>query len=529
MDGFYFEDLFVDGEISDDAELLDWNSESGSSMNGDRVPRLLSKHQTSLFMMEMNTKDRIICPELEERNGVGVAREHKEIPASDTSSEKCDVIFEANGGRKITDASTCQTPQIERELLISGGFTEYDETAYCSQQDLITRIEGILTSVASALLVSSPLQFSLKIRSKSTATIFDKQSSTIRRISSNHAGIFTFPGKNATEAWRFTVLLKILELIHEALVDGIVTTKRDIYYKHPKLFKSQRIVDKLVDDIACTFGVDRGLLNVAAAAKGLIYGGIRITKMDGTVTDCKVAEGILIPSTREVASVEIEDEVQWVLVVEKEAVFRTLVTCGILPGILITGKGYPDLATREFLRLLVDSELCCRHSFAGRGIRSLPVYVVMDWDPHGLDILSTFMFGSESLAHENHRLAVKNLQWLGAKSADLKYILQQEFSDTSTSDDSVSIMMHREKCNHLSEDKVAGTQHGLLALSGRDRRMAAQMLRRDRIQFVAEWRLELQRMLFFNAKAEIEIINSLSLNGLEEWVLARIRETKNKA
>jgi hypothetical protein len=37
---------------------------------------------------------------------------------------------------------------------------------------------------------------------------------------------------------------------------------RDMYYRHPDLFGKQSVVDRYVDDIACTLGVSRSLLNV---------------------------------------------------------------------------------------------------------------------------------------------------------------------------------------------------------------------------------------------------------------------------
>jgi meiotic recombination protein SPO11 len=37
---------------------------------------------------------------------------------------------------------------------------------------------------------------------------------------------------------------------------------RDMFYRHPDLFVKQSVVDRYVDDLACTFGVSRSLLNV---------------------------------------------------------------------------------------------------------------------------------------------------------------------------------------------------------------------------------------------------------------------------
>lgn len=92
-------------------------------------------------------------------------------------------------------------------------------------------------------------------------------------------------------------------------------------------------------------------------------------------------QGTLIPAGEEVLQFEVEDTVSWVLIVEKEAcgictskvrqtlmiafeqaVFQTLCQLRLtshpsLPGygIMITGKGYPDVATRQLVKSLSDN------------------------------------------------------------------------------------------------------------------------------------------------------------------------------
>jgi len=41
-----------------------------------------------------------------------------------------------------------------------------------------------------------------------------------------------FPGKTAQEAWRFTVVIRILELIHEAITSDVVMSKRYLRFVH---------------------------------------------------------------------------------------------------------------------------------------------------------------------------------------------------------------------------------------------------------------------------------------------------------
>lgn len=77
------------------------------------------------------------------------------------------------------------------------------------------------------------------------------------------------------------MLLRILDIIHGGLVKNTVMTKRDIYYHHPDLFLKQAVVDRYVDDLACTFGITRSQLNVTAAAKGLVAGNFTIVRASG--------------------------------------------------------------------------------------------------------------------------------------------------------------------------------------------------------------------------------------------------------
>lgn len=107
----------------------------------------------------------------------------------------------------------------------------------------------------------------------------------------------------------------------------------------------------------------------------------------------------------------------------------------------------------------------------------------MDFDPDGLDILSTYKHGSKALAHQSAELALPSIQWIGVKSS------------------------------HVGQDDDLHQTQGLLKLSARDRRKATLML--ERAQFSEdgrepEWRRELQFMLMLNVKAEIQVLEARS-------------------
>ncbi|WFD06226.1 endodeoxyribonuclease [Malassezia vespertilionis] len=154
----------------------------------------------------------------------------------------------------------------------------------------------------------------------------------------------------------------------------------DLYYRDPALFESQRMVTSLVHRISVTLRSPRSVLGVCASPSGLVMGPVYFvhhTKRGGENTWEK-----FIPDPGSVR--EVHTSAEWVLVVEKHAVYQTLQTSHFLeqglvygitaPGALVTGKGYPDLATRWMLRELAQK------------MPSPHILFLLDADPHGVDI-----------------------------------------------------------------------------------------------------------------------------------------------
>ncbi|OBT82498.1 hypothetical protein VE02_09128 [Pseudogymnoascus sp. 03VT05] len=354
---------------------------------------------------------------------------------------------------------------------------------------VITKIEDIFESLLDCIINKKKcLVLHIKSRGNNRRQTIDAATGGIRNTENVETKEITFPGKTQKEAWKFAALLRIMELSHEALVTGIVTTKRDIYYRDPDLFIKQAIVDRYIDDLAFTLNIPREALNIVATAKGLLSGYLHIHKHDGQTIDCSSEnEGILVPNTKDISHLSFPS-CNWILVIEKEATFRTLSTTHHArtsragPGLLITAKGYPDIATRALLHLLSLTQGCP------------PIYVLTDYDPHGISILSTYAHGSASLAHQNDGLAVPGLRWLGVKLE----------SAVGTQ-------------NRGGED--GGEVPGILTLKKRDRRLGRSMLIRHPAMLEdgeAEWRREVQCMLFLNLKAEIQVLGGGERLG--RWV-----------
>ncbi|KAK2748971.1 hypothetical protein FQN57_007254 [Myotisia sp. PD_48] len=365
----------------------------------------------------------------------------------------------------------------------------------CEENKVCAFIDSLLISILDEM--SRPdgnPSISLKRRSTQATYYLNQETCALQSESEIRTCTYSWPGTTAQEAWRFGVVLRILGLISETHQGNFVSSKRDIFYQDPAYFGSQQLVDRYIDDIAYTIDVDRTALHVTAAAKGLICGCCKLKLKNGIVLDVAGQnEGIIISRTDEIEQIDLSG-VAWILVIEKEAVFHRLATsnCHNLAkgrkGILLTGKGYPDLNTRAFLRLLSDTARSNPSSNESNGCPT--IYALVDCDPDGLAIMSTYKYGSMAQVHENSRLNVPEIRWLGLR-----------LSETLTS---------------MQES----SKFSLLQLTQRDRKKAEAMLKKN--PSFAEggpepsWRRELQVMLMLNLKAEIEILYELD-GGMASW------------
>lgn len=171
-------------------------------------------------------------------------------------------------------------------------------------------------------------------------------------------------------------------------------------------------------------------------------------------------------------------------------------TVWIIPCYL-QGKGYPDLCTRAFVHLL--SETALRNSdsqsqldgVATRSSSYPRFYVLVDGDPDGMAIMSTYKYGSMAHAHESARLNAPGLQWLGVRISDVVA-----------------------GADILGDDVM-------IPLSARDRKRAQAMLSNNPAFAEdgpeVDWRAELQTMLMLNLKAETEILYERE-GSLEGWI-----------
>ncbi|RMZ79734.1 hypothetical protein DV738_g3269, partial [Chaetothyriales sp. CBS 135597] len=310
---------------------------------------------------------------------------------------------------------------------------------------------------------------------------------------------YYFPGRTKDEARRFG----------KAIRQDVIVTKRDIFYRDPGLFIKQETVDRFIEDIAHTCDVQRIDLHVVASPRGLVVGLSKSSEPETT------------PISLDDRSV---DHLKWILVVEKDASGHEICTslkltenrqlfsrCRIKPGIRmpvsalvsllpyrpepillllsdkLQAKGFPDLATLHFLRMVLDNP-----TFSG------PVFGLFDMDPYGLEILRCYRTGSKISLGNTHK-TVPEMRWLGLK------------------------------LEHLATKDVT-----VLGLTMKDRSRAKNMLEimtlanGEVVPGTAECRVEAQRMLMAGKKAEIPTAESVvdMARWLEDEMAKRVMEAR---
>ncbi|GAY47691.1 hypothetical protein CUMW_106240, partial [Citrus unshiu] len=301
-------------------------------------------------------------------------------------------------------------------------------------------------------------------------------------------------------ARRIDILLSVLLIVQKLLQENIHMSKRDIYYMHPSLYSEQSIVDQAINDICILLQCSRHNINVVGICwervsssylknlenllfyhVSMVMGWLRFLE-SGAKFDCINSPNDAHPIPTFVEKVKgiqtiyyIVSTANYILVVEKESVFHRLANdqyCTRNRCIVITGRGYPDISTRRFLRLLIEK-------------LRLPTFCLVDCDPYGFDILTTYRFGSMQMAYDAKFLRIPEMHWLGAFPSDF--------------------------------EKYGLPKNSRLKLTAEDRRKTEAMLHRCYLQReVPHWRSELELMLQSGVKFEIEAFCARSFSFLSE-------------
>ncbi|KAL3118147.1 hypothetical protein niasHT_001921 [Heterodera trifolii] len=207
--------------------------------------------------------------------------------------------------------------------------------------------------------------------------------------------------------------MRTMAQVYDLLVRNRKATKRDLFYEHKKLYGKQANFDRALSALCKQLNACRNELNVVGrlfayfdhfigCSRGFAIGNLRLFDGmdDDVVVDFRSSPVALVESLCHFNLVH--SDAQFLLVVEKDAIFQRLIdeqfTHKFPRSILITGRGYPDFCTRQFLHWLSIQ---------------LPMLVLVDADPYGVEIFLTYKYGSSRSAIEAGALHLPRLRWLG--------------------------------------------------------------------------------------------------------------------
>ncbi|EHK20028.1 uncharacterized protein TRIVIDRAFT_48006 [Trichoderma virens Gv29-8] len=359
-------------------------------------------------------------------------------------------------------------------------------TVTTSAGTVITRIESILEAILDCLAQGKELSIDF-----------------VTNRSGHNPQTVHFPGRTALEATKFARILLILQLAHDALVSGTVSTKRHIFYQHQGLFVRQRTVDELVDNLASALNVQRDDLNIVASSKGVFLGPLSICLQDNTVIGPAVGDAVRIFTRNYYLSLFFLQPGPLQPLAAKPSdgscisFFSVLfVLANVLRWSRTTHNGYPDMLTCSFIQLI---RFNCPQ---------IPIFVLADYDPDGLNILRHYRLKSEFVSQEFTAPAIR---WLGIKSQDLLErksrldMLILPSPDNLQPPDSQS---SEESTGSKASISSTECREPISALSTRDRKVAVRILEkvvgsRDDLEAI-ELRRELQVLLMMGIKAEIQ-------------------------
>ncbi|XP_042266125.1 meiotic recombination protein SPO11 isoform X1 [Thunnus maccoyii] len=335
-----------------------------------------------------------------------------------------------------------------------------------NNSEIFTRIENIILGIVTSLSEDKAPVLVLPNRSSWVNISFD---SAIGLQMSSESSVTTIRSDCPSSVTKFAQILKMLSVIYRLVQSNSYATKRDIYYNNTQLFGSQKTVDNIVDDISCMLKVPRRSLHVLATSKGLISGDLCYMEEDGTRIDCHSSSAAVAVSSNIGGIRDIVSSAKFVMIVEKDATFQRLLDddfCTKLsPCIIITGKGVPDVNSRLMVRKLWDT-------------LHIPIFALVDADPHGIEIMCIYKYGSVAMSFEAHSLTVPSLMWLGLLPSDLQRL-------------------------RVPED-------ALVPLTKRDESKLSSLLQRPYLTSQPEWQKEMELMKQSKVKAEIQSLAAIA-------------------
>ena len=207
-------------------------------------------------------------------------------------------------------------------------------------------------------------------------------------------------------------LLLALETASDNLRDGVLTTKRGLFYAHRAKLPdddSQLDTDRALSALANVLRVRRKALGFVAARRGSVCGRLVIRRGSEVIDLARVGKGDgEIPRFEEDFEI-VGSDAAVIVLIEKDAIASRLAEerwWDTARCIMVCSGGFPSMATREFVRRLIDT-------------LGIPAVIFADADPGGIQLALTYAHGSISTALETPWLTCNDLSWAGFWPSEL--------------------------------------------------------------------------------------------------------------
>jgi DNA topoisomerase VI subunit A len=221
---------------------------------------------------------------------------------------------------------------------------------------------------------------------------------------------------HATHCRHLTSIVLVASFCHDLLQSHRTTTTREVYYYYVTHFRNQAECNKAIWDLAGVLNVPRSSLGLYASPKGWCCGCLELYNQDGDLIwngRALDVHGMAITMHSQKAS--IRSDAKCIIVIEKEGVYNRLSEdkffLDYYPCILVTGKGFPDVATRQWVQHL-QREL------------QLPVCGLCDGNPYGISVLNTYQYDQVVTKYRNNHPRKKRLDmmWMGLRPSQLEVL-----------------------------------------------------------------------------------------------------------
>ncbi|KAG8469915.1 hypothetical protein KFE25_006370 [Diacronema lutheri] len=228
----------------------------------------------------------------------------------------------------------------------------------------------------------------------------------------------------------------LLDHVDRMLREGRRCALRDLHYqlKQTELFPGgapdvSAAIVRLLELLGKWLGrspLSRSALRIVSAPKGFVAGPLVLTTEQGVHIDTSLTPFSIPGDLAEIAQFSVAStSARFVLVVEKHTVFQQLVDAGFhatYRAIIITGRGFPDMGTRAFLRAITDQ-------------LGLAPFALTDFNPSGVHIFLSFKEGASAQARaEGDVVLTPSLRWLGLHSADVSPLPRESLDDLTERD-----------------------------------------------------------------------------------------------